>query len=29
MHGCKYGHDRCPVETGAKPASFPCESCES
>lgn len=26
-HGCKYGDPDCPVETGRKKASFPCESC--
>lgn len=27
-HGCKYGHDDCPVETGRKSQSHPCEMCE-
>jgi hypothetical protein len=27
-HGCKYGNDECPVETGAKPQSYFCESCQ-
>ena len=26
-HGCKYGKDDCPVETGQKEQSFPCEAC--
>lgn len=27
-HGCKYGDEHCPVETGKKVQSFPCESCD-
>lgn len=27
-HGCKYGDDDCPVETGQKPQSYPCEVCD-
>jgi hypothetical protein len=28
-HGCKYGDGQlCPVESGAKPQSFPCEACD-
>jgi len=27
-HGCKYGDEDCPVETGQKPQSFFCENCE-
>lgn len=27
-HGCKYGDETCPVRTGVKPQSFPCEACE-
>lgn len=27
VHGCKYGDDDCPVTTGRKPQSFPCEDC--
>lgn len=28
FHGCKYGeNDTCPVVTGLKPQSFPCEDC--
>lgn len=26
-HGCKYSHNDCPVVTGQKPQSFPCEDC--
>jgi len=26
-HGCKYGDEDCPVETGRKPQSFLCEYC--
>ncbi len=26
-HGCKYGHDDCPVVSGLKNQSYPCESC--
>jgi hypothetical protein len=26
-HGCKYGDDDCPVESGAKFQSFDCEAC--
>ena len=26
-HGCKYGDGDCPVATGAKQQSFPCEDC--
>jgi hypothetical protein len=26
-HGCKYGDDDCPVESGAKLQSFDCEAC--
>lgn len=28
VHGCKYGDDDCPVETGKKMQSFPCEACD-
>jgi hypothetical protein len=28
LHGCKYGDDDCPVETGAKEQSYSCEQCE-
>lgn len=27
IHGCKYDDDDCPVETGKKKQSFPCEMC--
>ncbi len=27
IHGCKYGDKDCPVETGKKIQSFPCEMC--
>ena len=27
-HGCKYGDDDCPVETGVKPQEHPCEVCQ-
>lgn len=27
-HGCKYGYIDCPVESGQKQQSFPCEQCE-
>lgn len=27
-HGCKYGNRDCPVETGTKIQSYPCESCQ-
>jgi len=27
-HGCKYGDEGCPVETGQKPQSYFCENCE-
>jgi len=26
-HGCKYGHENCPVTNGDKKQSFPCEEC--
>lgn len=26
-HGCKYGDEDCPVTTGMKPQSYPCEIC--
>lgn len=29
LHGCKYGLDDCPVTTGKKKQSFPCEECET
>ena len=28
-HGCKYGQEDCPVETGKKDQEFPCEDCRS
>lgn len=28
VHGCKYGKEDCPVETGQKRQSFPCEDCD-
>lgn len=28
-HGCKYGSDRCPVETGEYAQAHPCEQCQS
>lgn len=28
-HGCKYNDRTCPVETGAKLQSYPCEDCEN
>ena len=27
VHGCKYGHDDCPVEKRENRQSYPCESC--
>lgn len=27
-HGCKYGDDDCPVTSGKKEQSFPCETCD-
>ena len=27
-HGCKYGSKECPVESGEKKQSYPCEYCE-
>jgi len=27
LHGCKYGDDGCPVESGSKGQSYICESC--
>jgi len=30
VHGCKYGEDdTCPVTTGQKPQSYPCEDCDT
>lgn len=26
-HGCKYGHDDCPVEDGKLAQKYPCETC--
>ena len=28
-HGCKYGMNKCPVETGKIKQEYPCESCQS
>lgn len=28
QHGCKYADSDCPVASGNKPQSYPCESCE-
>lgn len=28
QHGCKYSDSDCPVASGNKPQSYPCESCE-
>jgi hypothetical protein len=28
-HGCKYGNDHCPVESGAERQEHPCEECGS
>lgn len=28
VHGCKYGHEDCPVANGQKDQSYPCEECE-
>ena len=27
VHGCKYGHEDCPVEMGLVKQEYPCESC--
>lgn len=29
LHGCKYGDELCPVETGVVTQDFVCEDCES
>jgi len=28
IHGCKYGHDNCPVVNWRKKQSYACESCQ-
>ena len=28
FHGCKYGYEDCPVESGVKAQSYPCEECD-
>lgn len=29
LHGCKYGHDYCPVENGTEVQEYTCPQCES
>jgi len=28
LHGCKYGHDECPVVSGEILQEYPCEDCD-
>lgn len=28
LHGCKYGHEDCPVETGVYAQAYPCMDCD-